>query len=311
MGAKGEKKKFKFSFELDVVNNKPNEVKSELSTDFQKESKDFISSSAELMKVVKPLSLDVEAELDDAEWDEKKIITEGYYSFRMYVKGFDQTVKEGKKKSRPDVVIKEFKSLEKRCNSALKKWLEKTASGKADNDKALKAGADAIKAVESADFVSFAGKARSAATKALEPFTKSGGKPDKKEFQNAQKGIGDAIGEFAKTWQIAFDAKEALQDAAKKIGSDKKADGSLKTFASNVKKQEGTLDKLVEGIRPILLAMFEAQEELAKDEPDAKKLKATYDKLDKMKAAEANGPKLDKIMKTFSKDFEKIEKSLK
>lgn len=306
MAAPGAKKKFKFDFEIDLLGNKPSELKA----DFQKEAREFIEGDANLKKIVQPLKFKVEAELDEHEWNEKKIIADGYYAFRMQVKGFDAAVKKAKAKSKPESVQKDYKTLCGFAQKGFEKWLKDTESGKGNNDKALKDGAKALSGMQDIDPGSISQKPRTDALKALVPLLKPGAGQDDKAKEKAKADLTAAQEDFKKNGGEANAAIKALLDTAKKIAGNAKADAALKAFGAKVTKDKALFKSMSSELDALAKALEEAAGAAGEGKLDDKAAKTYTEMLKKMKSLDGTVAKGFASLDRHAKEFDKIKDKL-
>ena len=307
MAAAGGKKKFKFDFEIDILGNKPAEVKA----DFQKESREFIEGDPNLKKIVQPQKFKVEAELDEHEWNEKKIISDGYYAFRMQVKGFDACVKKAKAKNKPESIQKDYKNLCGFAQKGFEKWLKDTESGKGNNDKALKDGAKALSGMQNIDPGSISQKPRTDAVKALAPLLKPGAGEDDKAKEKAKAELEAAHDDFKKNGGEANSAIKALLDTAKKIAGNAKADAALKAFGAAVTKEKGFFKAMSTQLDVLSKALEEAAGAAGEGKLDDKAAKSYTEMLKKMKSLDGSVAKGFAALDKHAKAFDKIKDKLK
>jgi len=305
MPAAGEKKKFKFEFEVDLLGNKIKELK----FDFHKEVKAMIENDRQLKNIVKPIKFKVEAELDADEWDEEKIVEDGYCTFRGQVKQFCERVRKAVEDKKPGDVKKEYDSLVKIAEKGVTKWIKDEASGKADNDKSLKAGTKALEGMEEIDPEAISKKPRLAAIEALEPFLSSGGAKDEKAKEKAGKALKAAYDEFKKNGGGVNDAVKALLDMAKKTGSTSK-DASLMAFGVKVGKDKGVFKSMSRELDVLAKTLKEASEAASDGKLDEKAAETYTDILKEMKSLDGSVSKGFELVEKHGKEFDKIKDKL-
>lgn len=299
--------KFKFKFEVDLMNKK--DVKD---VDFHKENREWLAGQKAALKYVKPLKFEVDAELDSRKWNEKKIQEEGFYGFRMAIKMFDQAVHEAKEKNDPGSIKSAYKDLEKDADYGFEKWLKDVESGKADNAKNLKECGNAFKQIADADMANVFKGPREAAVAALESLLTGGSRgPDDKKKEEAKKKVETAISDFEEHAAEVADAIDTVLKAAKGTQSNKDADGDLKAFAKKVEKEGKNMTSVVDDAAKFKKALNAVKEGLDDDDMEASDIRAHvttlkgFSSLDKV-AKDAEGE-----ADALNKEFKKIEKNLK
>jgi hypothetical protein len=303
MPAAGGKKKFKFKFEIDLMGTKPKEVK----VDFDK-ARGYIESNKDAKKYMKPLKFEVDAELDETEFDEKTIIEDGYYAFRGCVVDFDSCVLDAQKKNKPEEVKKGLDKLQALATKWFQKWLKDKESGKADNDKALKEGSKALAGMESIDPSEISEGPRLDAIAALEPLLAADA--DEKAKEKATGELRDAYDKFKKNGGEANKAIKALMDTSKKIAANTKADASLKAFGAKITKEKTAFKSLSAELDALTKMLEEAAELAGSGKLDQKAAKTYTDMLKKMKSLDSTVAKSFTKLENYGKEFAKLEDKL-
>jgi len=300
MPAAGEKKKFKFDFVVDLLKNDIKWLKYDFPSDAQKKAR----SDKEIGKLIKPIKFKVEAELDEAEWDEDRIVEEGYLQFRGLVKILCERICQGQDAKE---VEKAYKTLSSQAEKIVTAWIKKEASGKADNDKALQAGGKALSGMEDIDPEKISTKPRKAAITALEPLLKSGA--DERAKQKATDELKTANDDFKKNGGGVNDAVKALLAAGKKIGSTK-ADASLKAFGAKITKDKAIFKSLSSELDALSTTLEEVSKAASDGKLDEKAAKTYSDMLKNLKSLDGSVEKSWDSLDKYAKDFKKIEDKL-
>jgi hypothetical protein len=301
--AAGDKKKFKFDYVLDLMKG---DIKFQ-KYDFTDDTRKKVRADKELSKLIKPIKFKVEAELDDKEWDEDRIVEEGYLQIRNLVIRVDGPIQAGQK---PEDAAKAYKTLTSQAEKVICAWIKKEASGKADNDKALAQGAKALAGMDKIDPEMISTAPRQLAIEALEPLTKSGGDKDEKAKEEAKSALTQAHDAFKSNGEEANKAIKALMGAAKKIKSNTKADASVKAFGTKLDKDKDTF-KSISGQLDTLGAALKEVSDLAADGKLDQKMAKTYtDMFKKLKSLDSVVDKAFEKLSKYGDEFEEIEKKL-
>lgn len=300
MAAAG-KKKLKFDIAIDITKDKD--------LDFQKESMRVINSNAEIRSLIKPMKFPVEAELDPDEWNKKKLEEALYGTIQGQVKILDMRIKQFEKHKDVKRIKDEIKEFESNCKVGVKKRTEEIVSGKADSEKALKEGKDAMNQIKTLKGNSFDGP-RKEAIEALKPLTNDKN-TDASAGEKANKALMKTKATLDKTGKAAQKAITFLLTSAKKMKGDKKAEKSLKEFGEDVLKKEGLFDDFLAAADEFGEAFDEAIRATKENEMDAGKardLTKTFEELNSMnRKAEA----AIEYAKELEPKFKKIQNSFK
>lgn len=299
MAADG-KKKLKFDISVDITKDKD--------LDFQKDAMKVLNSNAEIRGLIKPMKFPVEAELDPDEWNKKKLEEDLYGPIRGQVKILDMRLKQFEKHKDIKRIKDEIKEFEANCKVGVKERIKVIVSGKADSEKALKEGKDAMNQIKTLKGNSFDGP-RKAAIEALKPLT-SDKNTDASATEKAYKTLLKIKTDLDKTGKQAEKAIGYLLANAKKMKDDKKAEKSLKEFGEEVLKKERLFDDFLAAADEFGEAFDEAVRATKEEEMDAGKardLTKTFEELASMnRKAEAAieyanelEPKFKKIQNSF------------
>ena len=299
----GEKKKFKFDYVLDLLKS---DIKF-LKYDFQPEAQKKLRSDKNLKNITKPIKFKVEAELDEAEWDEDRIVEDGYLQFRGLVKIVCERIMEGQD---PKEIEKAYKTLATQAEKIVAAWIKKEASGKADNDKALAAGSKALAGMDKIDPEMISSAPRKLAIEVLEPLTKSGGAKDEKAKEEAKSALEQANDAFQKNGDEANKAIKALLDAAKKIKANTKADASVKAFGTKLDKDKGAFKSMSGELDTLGKALEEVSDLAKNDKLDEKAAKTYFDMFKKLKSLDGAVAGAFEKLEKYGKEFDEIEKKL-
>jgi hypothetical protein len=303
MPAAGDKKQFKFDFALDLMKGK---IKFQ-TVDFTPDARKKVLLDKGLAKLIKPIKIKVDVELNDGEWDEERIIEDGYLQLRGLVKAVCAPIEAAQKIEDAEKAYKKLSSL---AEKAVTDWLKKEASGKADNDKALAAGSKALAGMEKIDPGMISSDPRRLAIEVLEPLMKSGGAKDEKAKEDAKDALQQAHDAFDKNGGEANKAIKALLTAAKKIKGNAKADASVKAFGGKIDKDKGIF-KTMSGSLDTLGKALEEVCGLAKDgKLDEKAAKTYTDMFKKLKSLDSTVDGVFAKLEKYGKEFADIEKKL-
>lgn len=299
MAADG-KKKLKFDIQIDILKDRD--------LDFQKDAQRILNSNAEIRSLIKPMKFPVEAELDPDQWNKKKLEEDLYTPIRGQVKILDMRLKQFEKHKDVKRMKDEIKEFESNCKVGVKERTKEIVSGKADSEKALKEGKDAMTKIKTLQGNSFDGP-RKAAIEALKPLTNDKN-TDASASEKAYKTLEKIKTDLDKTGKEAEKAIRFLLANAKKMKDDKKAEKSLKEFGEDVLKKERLFDDFLAAADEFGEAFDEAIRATKEEEMDAAKardLTKTFEGLSSMnRKAEAAidyakelEPKFKKIANSF------------
>ncbi len=303
MAVKGKKtKRFKFTMKFDLM--KVPKV------DFQDESRDWLKQNKEAGKYLKELEYDLDAELDDRKWTEKKLEDDAYYAIRMAVKMFDQEVKKAKKANDPGAVRSAYRDLEKDADYGLDKWLKDLESGKADNAKALADGKKAFNKLNAINFKGAFEGPRKKALDALKPLTKAN--PDTKQAPKISKTLEGLKSSFEAVGKEAQSAVDFLVKSSKKTKEDDNVDQELVKFADEVLKCADVFEPFLEGCEDLTDALEEAiAATKSKDDVDTDAVDEAVGKLEKLSSLDRYAAEAVALAKKLTPRFKKIETKLK
>lgn len=300
MAVKGKKtKKFKFKFKIDILKSRD--------VDLQKDNVAWLKKEAS--KHISPLEFEVDAELDERKWNEKKLEEEAYYSFRMAIKVFDVVVTKARKDNDAAAIKSAFKTLEKDADYGFEKWLKDIESGKEDNAKSLADGKKAMNKLTAVDFRNAFDEPRTQALDELQPLLKA--QPDPKQGPKVSKALASIQSSFESVGKEAQKAVDFLMKSARKSVKDDSVDAKLNEFWGEVMKGADVFDPFLDGCDKLTDALDDAIAATKTDKIDMDELKKAAKTLNELSSLNKKADKAVKLATDLLPKFKSIESKLK